>query len=75
MKKWAVLLIVALFASHGLVFAANAETDVQAKAEPVMIDEMVADEVIDPATDEVVEEDVMEDEELYMPSMDSEAGE
>lgn len=66
-KVIVVLLAVAFFAAQGIAFAEDVKTDVQAKAEPVIVEEMVADDLIDPATGKVVEEDVMFTEELVTP--------
>lgn len=62
-----VILAVAFFAAQGLAFAEDIKTDVQAKAEPVLVEEMVIDDVIDPATGKVLEEDVMLADELVTP--------
>jgi hypothetical protein len=69
MKKVIIVMLLAvLFAAQGIVFAEDVKTDVKAKAEPMVVEETVVDDVINPATGKVVEEDVMATEELVTPA-------
>ncbi len=66
MKKVIVMLLAVLFLAQGIVLAEDMKTDIQATAEPVVDEAVVAEEVIDPATG-AVEEAVVVAEELVTP--------
>ena len=69
MKKEIVMLLVAiLFAAQGIAFAEDVMVDAEATAEPLIVEETVIDDIVDPATGEVVEEDVMVAEEVVAPA-------
>jgi hypothetical protein len=68
MKKVIVVMLLALFAAQGIALAEDVKADVQAKAEPLLVEEAVVEDVIDPATGKVVEEDVVVAEELVTPA-------
>lgn len=59
MKKIIVMLLAVLFAAQGIALAEAVKADAKAKAEPLIEEEMVVDEMVDPATGKVVEEDIM----------------